>query len=113
MRTATGAISVGDIFASNGDFYQVVKTTAETVTVRPIESRFVGYADEQRRERAYIPVRDRFTLSPFFTDAQNERGKRCVPKNWSAREFRPQIDVGCYWPAHLWDGEPSICDTYN
>lgn len=106
-------VDEGAIFERDGSFYQVVKATASTVTVKPIESEFVGMADDYGWERAYMPKPGRFTTSFAFTDKQNEQGKRCKVRDYSADGTRPQIDVGAYFDAHLWDGNPGIFDTYN
>lgn len=107
-------VKQGDIFQCHGNFFQVVKATAKTVTVKPIESIGAGNADPYGWERAYLPKPGAFTRSPFFTSDQNRDGKRCAVKDYSAAKDSPQIDVGQYFPAHLWDGEtPSVCDTYS
>ena len=67
-------------YATESDFFQVVKETKTTVTVRPVTSEFVGYGhiatafdyEAVRRARA-----NDFTTYWLFSDAQNANGKRC------------------------------------
>ena len=106
-------IPVGTIFDRDGDFYQVIKSTKTTVTVLPIEHEFIGNADPYGWEHAYMPKKDCFTTSWHFTDSQNTNGKRCTVKDYTQDKSRPQIDVGCYFDAHVWDGRASIFDSYN
>lgn len=106
-------VKAGDIFARDGSFWQVTKATARTVTVRPIESMFIGCADEYGWEHAYIPIRDAFTHDPFWTREQDEAGRRFAVRDFTAGKTLPQISVPGGGPAFLWDGAPSINDRYN
>lgn len=107
---------VGEIFEVDGDFFQVVSATEKTVTVFPIEHEFVGMNDRQGWEYAYMPKRDCFIYDyPFWTESQQANGKRCMIHNYS-RDMDPVhdcIDVGRSYEAYVWDGEPSIYDSYN
>lgn len=110
---ATHSVKVGDIFDRDGSFYQVTRTSAKTVTVRPIEADFIGIMDPYGWERGYMPKPDHFTTDCFFTAKQNAEGKRCTVHDYSIARNRPQIDVGAYFEAHLWDGTPSVFDSYS
>lgn len=67
-------------YATDHDFFQVVRETKATVTVRPVKSEFVKYGNVSnqfdyeavRRARA-----NDFTTSFLLSDAQNLNGKRC------------------------------------
>lgn len=106
------AIEVGDIFATKyADFFQVVRATAKTVTVRPIASRFVRHIDYWERE--YLPVPGEFANYPSWSRETCEKGRRCTVRDYSAAKDMPQIKVDDYEVAYLWDGRPSVLDTYN
>ena len=107
----------GDLFSCNGDFYEVTKTTGKTVTIRPIESRFVGYADEYGCERKFLPVPHAFKeRCIWWPDGKAE--KRCKVFTYSTTGERSQDFVKIcsrdgYLDAYAWDGTPDIMDTYN
>ena len=68
-------------FYSDGHgFYQVVKRTKATVTVRPVKSECLGTTtvytafDYDVKHRA---LKDEFTTTWLFDDKQNANGKRC------------------------------------
>lgn len=46
-------VKAGDIFECEGSFYQAIKATAKTATIRPIESTFEGLADAYGWEHSY------------------------------------------------------------
>lgn len=66
-------VKPGDIFECGGSFYQTIRATAKTATVRPIEGTFVGYADPYGWERKYLPVPGRFTSDPWMGRERSER----------------------------------------
>ena len=65
---------------SAGDFFQVVRETKTTVTIRPVESECLGTTtvytafdyDVKRKAKE-----NAFTTSYLLTDTQNRNGKRC------------------------------------
>ena len=67
-------------YATDSDFFQVIRETKTTVTVRPVRSEFIDYGrvanafdyEAVRRARA-----NDFTTCWMFSDKQNESGKRC------------------------------------
>lgn len=93
-------VMVGDIFVSswgydqtNVDYYQVVKRTAKTVTVKELEKVVVS-GGRGPTERV-MPVKDRF----------NPRGKT-LRKKLKDYSGVPYLDLSSYASAYLWDGKP-------
>ena len=73
-------VKVGDVFHDGYAFFQVVKATDKTVTVRPIESEKVRDGDTRTAfdyDVVVRPKRDHFTSCYLLTDKQNREGKRC------------------------------------
>ena len=105
-------VKPGNIFEDSGSFYQVVKATAKTAVIRPIESLFVGYDDEHGWERAYMPIVDKFTTDPWMSRDEALRGKRLKIHDFSQAGNRPELHYG-YRTLHLWDGKPSVLDAYS
>lgn len=107
-------IKVNDIFCCDGDFFQVVKATSKTVTVKHIRSKFIGFQDSYGWEKGYIPMQGDFCNYCMWSDDQNENGKRCTVKDFSIAKDSPFIKVNSYTNAYLWDGaSPSVFDSYN
>ena len=92
-------VKAGDIFECEGSFYQAIKATAKTATIRPIESTFEGLADAYGWERKYMPLPNCFTYDLKVRD-------------YSRAKNSPELEL-CGYRLTLWDGTPSICDTYN
>jgi len=96
-------IEIGDIFVdewgyeqTNVDFYQVVKATAKTVTVRQVE---------QDSTETTFPASDIRTMSGYTTPikgrfAGSERVKH--PYEWEGRVYIKSQ----YGSSKLWDGKP-------
>ena len=111
---ATHGVKVGDIFVTRfSSFYQVVKATAKTVTVRPIEGKFVGCADEFGWEKMYQPLPGTFCENGYWPREVCESGKRCTVRDFTVARVRPQIKITDYQDAWLWDGTPGVLDTYS
>ncbi len=107
-------IKIGSIFASeHGDFYQVIKTTPKTVTIRPIERTFVGYADPYGWVCKYMPIPNRFTTDPWMGREGSEQGKRLKIRDYSRDGNMPELELAGRIQLLLWDGTPSIWDRYN
>ena len=67
-------------YATESDFFQVIRETKTTVTVRPVRSEFIDYghvanAFDYEAVRRARP--NDFTTCWMFSDKQNESGKRC------------------------------------
>lgn len=95
---------VGSIFVDeHADFFEVVKTSAKTVTVAPIEREAVELLS--RWETSFRPMPGRFCGEPF----------RRTVKNFSSdgRASMERIDVMPFDFAFLYDGEPAVMDAYN
>lgn len=95
---------VGSIFVDEyADFFEVVKTSAKTVTVAPIEREAVELLS--RWETSFRPMPGRFCGEPF----------RRTVKNFSSdgRASMERIDVMPFDFAFLYDGEPAVMDAYN
>lgn len=105
-------VKPGDIFECEGSFYQTIRATAKTATIRPIEGTFEGCADPYGWERKYLPVPGRFTNDPWMGRERSERGQRLKLHDSTRNGSRPELHMG-YRTLTLWDGTPSICDTYN
>ena len=105
-------VKAGDIFTCDGSFYQVIKATDKTATIRPIESIFEGYADPYGWERKYMPIPNRFTSDPWMGRERSEKGQKLKVHDFTRGKNRPELHMG-YRTLTLWDGTPSICDTYN
>lgn len=111
--TTSVTIHVGDIFEHSGDFMQVVKVTKKTVVVRPIECEFVGNADSYGWMRQYMPKPDVFADSdPWLTREECAKGKRLKVIDFSQAKNNPCIKFNHEY-FHLWDGTPSVFDSYN
>ena len=105
-------VKPGDIFEHEGSFYQAIKATAKTATIRPIESTFAGYADPYEWERGYMPVPGLFTIDPLMGRRRSEEGQRLKVRDYSREGNSPELELFGQ-RLTLWDGTPSICDTYN
>ena len=105
-------VKPGHIFEDSGNFYQVIKATEKTAVVRPIEGKFVGYADQYGREHAYMPVADAFTTDPWMSRDEATRGKRLKIHDYSQAGNSPELHFGCR-TLYFWDGKPSVLDTYS
>lgn len=73
-------VKVNDVFHDGYAFFQVIKATDKTVTVRPIESEKVRdgeYRTAFDYDIVVRPKRDHFTTCYLLTDKQNAEGKRC------------------------------------
>lgn len=101
----TGSIFEARIMGSFAGFYEVIKKTAKTVTVREIEDKLVETIDCW--ESLHEPVRGAFKERGIFLTGE----KRCT-----------LTDDGSGWPsvtictglrAWLSDGQPALRDTYN
>lgn len=107
-------ISIGDIFVTKfASFYEVVRTTAKTVTVRPIEDEFVGYADSYGWEKEYKPIKGAFCENGYWPREVCERGKRCKVYDWTQAQNMPQIKITDTLDAYLYNGGTAILDTYS
>lgn len=102
-------VKVGDFFVcswgyeqTNIDFYQVVKKTAKTVTIRPVAS--TG-EDTGWCTREVVPVKDAFTSDAHIS----LEGKRCKMQGYSDR---PAVTICDYADAYLWDGKPRRETSY-
>ena len=103
-------IAIGDMFAGDhGDFFQVVKTTEKTVTVRPVKSACTG---RDGWESHHTPVKDEFTRCFHWDRTANERGKRCTVNWWHGPKM-PSIKISAGIEAIYWDGKPTTWDHYN
>jgi hypothetical protein len=101
----TDPLKIGDILESswgydqtNVDFYQVVKSTASTVTLRKINAKTVagdGWTGK------VTPIKD------DFDDAEPLRRK--VKDGWNGE---PYVKVKSYAMAHRWDGKPVNYTAY-
>jgi hypothetical protein len=99
-------LQVGDIYVStwgyeqtNVNFYQVIKVTAKTVTVREIEARLhetTGYLS-----RTVMPVRGAFKFNavPIRRTFRTYQGLTC-------------ISINSYEGARNWDGKPQYATSY-
>ncbi len=105
-------VKAGDIFECEGSFYQAIKATAKTATIRPIESTFEGYADPYGWERKYMPLPNCFIYDPIMGREASDSGKRLKVRDYSRAKNSPELEL-CGHRLTLWDGTPSICDTYN
>ena len=106
-------VKAGDIFTADGFFYQVIKATAKTATVRPIQADFVGHADPYGWEKEYMPKPGIFIENdPILGARASREGKRLKIYDFSAAQDTPTLKV-CGEYLYLWDGTPSIFDTYN
>ncbi len=106
-------VKAGDIFECEGSFYQAIKATAKTATIRPIESTFEGYADPYGWERKYLPVPNQFIASdPWMGRERSEKGQRLKIHDYTRGKTCPELHMGCRTLVR-WDGTPSIRDTYN
>lgn len=92
------AVIVGDIFVSswgydqvNVDFYQVVKTTPQSVVLRKIDKRLVKGRGEPTEY--YTAVANKFVDRPFRRKLQDYRG--------------PFVKINSYAIATKWDGKPA------
>ena len=88
-------VKAGDIFECEGSFYQAIKATAKTATIRPIESTFEGLADAYGWERKYMPLPNCFTYDPImgrewktFEDFKRDLEEYIVHWNTSRRQVR-------------------------
>lgn len=110
MSNETSICPVGTIFADDyAGFWEVVKSTAKTVTVRPVKRRRVEIID--RWETSYEPVRE-------YEESIWHRGKETITRKVSnnCRDKRPEgnmIKVTSSVWAWQWDGKPAVHDTYN
>ena len=71
-------------YATESDFFQVVRETKTTVTVRPVKSEFVRYghiANQFDYEAVRRARENDFTTSFLFDDKQNANGKHCKRYN--------------------------------
>lgn len=105
-------VKPGDIFECDGSFYQAIKATAKTATIRPIESTFEGLADAYGWERKYMPLPNCFTFDPIMGREASDSGRRLKIRDYSRAKNSPELEL-CGYRLTLWDGTPSICDTYN
>lgn len=105
-------VKAGDIFECEGSFYQAIKATAKTATIRPIESTFEGLADAYGWEHKYMPLPNCFTYDPIMGREGSDNGKRLKIRDYSRAKNSPELEL-CGYRLTLWDGTPSICDTYN
>lgn len=106
-------VKQGDIFTREGLFYQVTRATAKTATIKPIRAEFVGHADPWGWEREYIPVPGEFIDDdPIMGRKASAEGKRLKIHDYSAAKNMPTLILGGE-NLYLWDGEPSIFDTYD
>jgi hypothetical protein len=99
-------LQVGDVYAScwgyeqtNVNFYQVIKVTAKTVTVREIEARLhetTGYMS-----RTVMPLRGAFKFN-------------AVPIRRTFRTYQGQtrISLASYEHASNWNGKPQNVTSY-
>ena len=93
-----------------GDFFQVIRETKTTVTVRPVNSEYLETTaiytafDYDVKRRA---IANDFTTSFLFTDAQNANGKRCK-KNATGNGG---IILSNYYGACAWPCDE--VDTFN
>lgn len=105
-------VKAGDIFECEVSFYQAIKATAKTATIKPIESTFEGLADDYGWERKYMPLPNCFTYDPIMGREANDNGKRLKVRDYGSAKNSPELEL-CGYRLTLWDGTPSICDTYN
>ena len=105
-------VKAGDIFECEVSFYQAIKATAKTATIRPIESTFEGLADAYGWERKYMPLPNCFTYDPIMGHEASDNGKRLKVRDYGRAKNSPELEL-CGYRLTLWDGTPSICDTYN
>lgn len=104
------SINTGDMFATEyGSFYQVIKATEKTVTVRPVDSRCT---ESNMWETWHMPIKDAFIKNYYWDDETAERGKRCTVK-WYHGPAQPSIKIAGGLDAIYWDGEPTLWDHYN
>ena len=99
-------LEIGDIYASswgyeqtNVNFYQVIKVTAKTVTVREIEARLhetTGYMS-----RTVMPLRGAFKFN-------------AVPIRRTFRTYQGSIyiSITSYESASAWNGKPQHVSSY-
>lgn len=91
---------------------EAFKATAKTATIRPIESTFEGLADAYGWGRKYMPLPNCFTYDPIMGREASDNGKRLKVRDYSRAKNSPELEL-CGYRLTLWDGTPSICDTYN
>ena len=95
------AVKVNDVFHDGSQFFQVVKATDKTVTVRPIESEKVRNGDVRTCFDYDVVVRPKlnhFESCYLLTDAQNKNGKRCKIHQYNTDPDGPvQICINEYW----------------
>jgi hypothetical protein len=77
-------VKAGDIFECEGSFYQAIKATAKTATIRPIESTFEGLADAYGWERKYMPLPNCFTYDPIMGREASDNGKRLKVRGYTS-----------------------------
>ena len=101
----TNPLNIGDILESmwgydqtNVDFYQVVKTTAATVTLRKLNTKTV---DGDGWTGKVIPIKDDF--------GKAEPLRRKVKDGWNGE---PYVKIESYAFARPWDGKPSNYTAY-
>ena len=94
-------VKAGDIFECEGSFYQAIKATA-----------FDGLADVYGWEHKYMPLPNCFTYDPIMGREASDNGKRLKIRDYSRAKNSPELEL-CGYRLTLWDGTPSICDTYN
>ncbi|WP_322152960.1 hypothetical protein [Paratractidigestivibacter sp.] len=105
-------VKPGDIFACDGSFYQTIKATTKTATIRPIERTFEGYADEYGWEKKFMPIPGSFTNDPWMGREKSEKGQRLKLHDFTRDKIRPELHMG-HRTLIFWDGTPSVLDTYN
>lgn len=69
-------------------------------------------ADAYGWERKYMPLPNCFTYDPIMGREASDNGKRLKVRDYGRAKNSPELEL-CGYRLTLWDGTPSICDTYN
>lgn len=95
-------VKAGDIFECESSFYQAIKATAKTATIRPIESTFEGLADAYGWERKYMPLPNCFTYDPIMGREASDNGKRLKVRDYGRAKNSPELEL-CGYRLTLWE----------
>jgi hypothetical protein len=101
----TTSFNIGDVLYSswgydqtNINFYQVIKVSEKTLTLRQIEGKVSEESGFMTSEKT--PVLDKFRDNEF---------RKKIKTSYEGEKY---IDISGYEYAQLWDGKPKTCTSY-
>lgn len=112
-------IEVGTIFKSiySADFFEVVKATAKTVTVKPLETERVGVAKvytAHSYETEVMPLAGHHTRCLYWSDETSAKGKMCrIFDSCPSMPGQAYIRIADTVWAVPWDGSAATVDHYS